>query len=156
MVNLLKTKFDKNNIKSSIIDGDTIRDKRTKKLGFSKSDINSNNLEIVKEAKKKIKVNNYVMISVIAPLNSQRLINRKLLGEYYREIYVKCSVKEAIRRDPKGLYAKALNGEINNLIGFSPSNSFEEPINPDLIIDTTKSSEKDCVDIVTSFLGINI
>ena len=61
----------------------------------------------------------------------------------YIEIYVKCDIEECVRRDPKGLYEKARSGAIKNYTGIS--SPFEEPANPDLILDTSVLSIDDSV-----------
>ena len=66
---------------------------------------------------------------------------RKLLGNCYMEIYVKASIKELVKRDTKGLYKKAISGELNNLIGVDPNTPYQIPVNPNLIIDTDVQTE---------------
>jgi adenylylsulfate kinase len=70
----------------------------------------------------------------------------------YIEVYVKCDLEECIRRDPKGLYEKAQAGIIKNYTGIS--SPFEEPDNPDLILDTSKLSIDDSVDRVLKYLKV--
>ena len=151
LVKLLKKKFDYLNITSWIIDGDLVREKRKKKFGFSKEEIIINNLEIVDRVKKKIGKYEFILVSVISPYEDQRKINRNLLGKDYYEVFVNCSLKEAIRRDPKGLYARAIDGEINNLIGFSESNPYENPQSPDIMVDTNNSSCEDSMNTILNY-----
>jgi len=63
------------------------------------------------------------------------------LGDNYIEIFVKASLKELVRRDTKGLYKKALNGELENMIGVDPNTPYQIPENPNLIIDTDIQNE---------------
>jgi len=63
------------------------------------------------------------------------------LGDNYIEIFVKASLKELVRRDTKGLYKKALNGELENLIGVDPDTPYQLPTKPDLVIDTDNENE---------------
>ena len=151
LVKLLKKKFDYLNITSWIIDGDLVREKRKKKFGFSKEEIIINNLEIVDRVKKKIGKYEFILVSVISPYEDQRKINRNLLGKDYYEVFVNCSLKEAMRRDPKGLYARAIDGEINNLIGFSESNPYENPQSPDIMVDTNNSSCEDSMNTILNY-----
>ena len=65
--------------------------------------------------------------------------------------YVKCSIDECIRRDPKGLYKKAKEGEINTLIGFNEH--YPEPENPDMILDTEKYSSLEIVNYIENYLS---
>ena len=151
LVKLLKKKFDYLNITSWIIDGDLVREKRKKKFGFSKEEIIINNLEIVDRVKKKIGKYEFILVSVISPYEDQRKINRNLLGKDYYEVFVNCSLKEAMRRDPKGLYARAIDGEIKNLIGFSESNPYENPQSPDIMVDTNNSSCEDSMNTILNY-----
>jgi adenylylsulfate kinase-like enzyme len=68
----------------------------------------------------------------------------------FLEIFVKCDLEECIRRDPNGLYKKALLGEIQKFTGIS--DVYEEPEQPDLILETGVSSLEECVDIILRFL----
>ncbi len=61
---------------------------------------------------------------------------KKFFGNNYIEIFVKCSLDNVIKRDVKGLYKKALNNQMQNMIGVDPNVPYEIPINPDIIIDT--------------------
>ena len=60
------------------------------------------------------------------------------------EVYAKCSVETCIKRDPKGLYKKALEGKIKDMTGIQ--DSYEEPLNPEITIDTEKETLENCVD----------
>jgi len=77
------------------------------------------------------------IVSLISPYRSTRAYARKELPKFI-EVYLKCSVKECIKRDPKGLYKKALAGEITNMTGIQ--DPYEEPLNPEVIIDTENDS----------------
>ena len=63
------------------------------------------------------------------------------MGDNYIEIFVKASIKELVRRDTKGLYKKAQNGELENLIGVDPDTPYQLPAKPDLVIDTDNENE---------------
>lgn len=74
-----------------------------------------------------------------------------MLGEKeFIEIYTKCSVETCEKRDPKGLYKKVRKGEISDFTGIS--SPYEEPIKPELIIDTENMSIEDCSEKVIAFL----
>ena len=79
-----------------------------------------------------------VLCSFVSPYRDVRRMIRSIVEEEapFLEVYVKCSVEEAIRRDPKGLYAKALRGEIKHMTGID--DPYEPPENPDLVVDTEK------------------
>ncbi len=84
-----------------------------------------------------------VLCSFVSPYRDVRRMIRGIVEEEapFLEVYVKCSVEEAIRRDPKGLYARALRGEIKHMTGID--DPYEPPENPDLVVDT----EQDSVDV---------
>jgi len=91
-----------------------------------------------------------VLTAFISPYKEDRAYVRSKLKDDYIEIYVKCSVEECERRDPKGLYKKARAGIIKNYTGVSAP--YEEPENPDLIIDTETMVIDDAVKAVLDFL----
>ncbi|MCL4162955.1 UNVERIFIED_CONTAM: hypothetical protein GTU68_009331 [Idotea baltica] len=133
-----KEKLENDGFSTYILDGDEVRDKRKKKLGFTKKDILTHNGEIIQLAKEYQKTYDYILIPVITPYEEIRTLARKEIGEKFKLIYVNTSIEECSKRDTKGLYAKAKAGEINNLIGFSSSNPYEKPTNPDLVLKTEK------------------
>ena len=92
-----------------------------------------------------------VFAAFIAPYNQSREYVRKLMADWpYYEVYVKCSIEVCAKRDPKGLYKKASEGEITNMTGIS--DPYEEPEHSDLIIETDKLSLQQCVDEMIEFL----
>ena len=94
-----------------------------------------------------------VLCSFVSPYRDVRAEVRRIVEEEglkFIEVYVKCSLKECIRRDPKGLYKKALRGEIKHFTGIS--DPYEEPENPDLIVDTEHFKPKENVEKVISYL----
>ena len=79
-----------------------------------------------------------VIVALISPYQSERNKARSIRPEIFREIFIKASIKECMKRDTKGLYLKAKKGEIKNFTGITAP--YEEPLNPDLTLDTTNSS----------------
>ena len=77
------------------------------------------------------------IVSLISPYRNVREYARKQFPKFI-EVYCKCSLQECIRRDPKGLYKKALAGEITNMTGIQ--DPYEEPLNPEVVIDTEHDS----------------
>jgi bifunctional enzyme CysN/CysC len=82
--------------------------------------------------------------SLIAPLAIHREQARRVLGDRYLEVFVRCALDECIRRDPKGLYARALAGEIPGFTGIG--SPYEPPAHPNLVIDTQAADVSACVD----------
>ena len=91
-----------------------------------------------------------VIVSLISPYRSERKKARDIKPEYFREIYVKASLEECIKRDVKGLYAKAMRSEINDFTGIS--SPYEEPVNPDLTLNTEKEKIEDSVLKLENFI----
>jgi adenylyl-sulfate kinase len=124
-----------------ILDGDKIRSTVHNDFDFSPEKIKKNSNLIINLCKENIPFHDYIIVSVIAPFEETRKYARKLLGNCYIEIYVKASMKELVKRDTKGLYKKAINGELENLIGVDPNTPYQIPENSNLIIDTDIQTE---------------
>ena len=78
-----------------------------------------------------------VLVAMISPLASQRLVARDIVGaERFIEVHVKADLATCERRDPKGLYARVLQGTVSNFTGISAA--YEWPTSPDLVLDTTR------------------
>ncbi len=121
-----------------VLDGDIIRTNFSKGLGYSKEDrdINIRRIGFVCHL---LTRNDVVAIAAaIAPYEEIRKENRRLIGNYF-EVYCKCSLEELIKRDVKGLYAKALKGEIENFTGVS--DPYEEPLDAEVVVETDKETE---------------
>ncbi len=146
LVNYLASKLNEkiNNRKITILDGDIIRKYLSKDLGFSAKDRKLNIERIGFVASEIVKHNGICLVANIAPYQDVRDENRALIGKQgdYFEVYVKTPLKECIKRDPKGLYQKAINGEIKNLTGYN--DTFEKPQNPEITVNgNSKNIEKE-------------
>ena len=93
------------------------------------------------------------IVSFISPYKIDREIVRNKLSDDFIEIYVKCSLNECEKRDPKKLYKKARAGEIKNFTGIT--SPYEEPENPELIIETNNMSVEESVDKIYNYLKDN-
>ena len=134
-------------IRAYVFDGDNIRHGLNANLGFSDEDRKENIRRIVEVAKLFVDTGIVTLTAFITPFREQRAyIRNQFKGMQYLEVYVKCDIEECIRRDPKGLYEKARSGAIKNYTGIS--SPFEEPDNPDLILDTTILGIEDSADRV--------
>ena len=143
----------KSNKSVFILDGDQVRNSSDKKLGFSRDNIRKNNLSIAKLAKKESKKYDFIFVSVIAPFNEDRKLAKKIIGNDMVLIFVKSSLTNCIKRDPKGLYKKALNNQIKNFIGISKNTPYEIPGNADIIVDTEKYNIIESTDYVIKLLS---
>jgi adenylylsulfate kinase len=126
------------------LDGDDIRHGICSDLDFTEADRNENIRRIAETAALLKDAGLIVLVSCISPYKRMREFAREKVGtENFIEVYVKADVETCIKRDPKGLYDKALRGEIRNFTGLS--SQYEEPLKPDLIIDTINLSIKESV-----------
>ena len=146
---LLKEYYQKQNIPADILDGDEIRNTLSKDLGFSPQDRKEHNRRVIIVAKLLAKNGITTIIPLISPYRETRELARKEIPNFV-EVYVKASVEECIRRDPKGLYKKAQAGEITNMTGLQ--SPYEEPTNPELVLDTEKNTPQECLDAIISKL----
>jgi len=139
--------YENKGIPIEILDGDEIRKTLSKDLGFSPEDRKEHNRRVIFVAKILSKNGVTAIIPLISPYRETRVNARKEIPDFI-EIWVKTSVDECIKRDPKGLYKKALAGEIKNLTGLQAP--YEEPQNPELIVDTEKNSVEESIELITS------
>jgi adenylyl-sulfate kinase len=114
-----------------------VRAHLTKGLGFSKADRDENIRRIGWVAAMGTRLGGAMLVSAISPYAELRREVRARIGDFV-EVYVKCSLDELIRRDPKGLYRKALAGEIANFTGVS--DPYEEPDDPEIMVETDRES----------------
>ena len=132
----------KRNLKVELFDGDEVRRNLSKGLGFSKEDRDTHNKRIIYVCKLLTRNGVNAIVSLISPYRSTRAYARKNLPNFV-ETYLKCSIEECIKRDPKGLYKRALAGEITNMTGIQ--DPYEEPLKPDILLDTEKDSSSNNV-----------
>src|SRR3989454_2456914 len=118
-----------------VLDGDEVRQNLSKGLGFSREDRDTNIRRIGYVAKLLTRNGAAVITAAISPFRAIRDEVRQEIGAFI-EVYVKASLGECIRRDTKGLYRRALAGEIPQFTGVS--DPYEEPLAPDLVIDTER------------------
>ncbi len=147
LANNLETKLYNEGILTYILDGDNIRHGLNKDLGFSEDDRKENIRRIGEVSKLMIDSGIIVLTAFISPFREDRNTVRELLGDNeFLEIYVKCPVEICEKRDVKGLYKKARNGEITQFTGID--SPYEAPENPEYIIDTQNTSlEKSAEDL---------
>ena len=124
------------------LDGDEIRRGLSADLGYSAENRRQHNRRVIFVSKLLVRNGVVVLIPLISPYRETRAYARSELQRFV-EVYVKCPVEECIRRDPKGLYAKAIRGEIKNFTGID--DPYEEPTSPELIVETNLLSVEECV-----------
>jgi len=149
LANELKKYYDQNSHPCDILDGDEIRKTLSKDLGFSPEDRKEHNRRVIFIAKILAKNGVTTIIPLISPYRETRNNARKVLPNFF-EVWVKASLDECKRRDPKGLYKKAEAGELQNLTGLQAP--YEEPQNPELIVDTENHTVEESVNLIISTL----
>jgi len=124
-------------LKVERLDGDIVRRHLTRDLGFSREDRDKNIERVTFVAKLLTRNGVAVLCSFIAPYREVRARSRAEIGNFV-EVYCKCPLEVLIQRDVKGLYKKALAGEISNFTGIS--DPYEEPLNPEVVCETDKET----------------
>jgi len=134
-----------------LLDGDDLRKKLDPEIGFSPEDraIHIRRVAYVSELLARNGV--AVLVCLVSPYIHTRAAAREMVGDKFIEVYVKCSLETCIRRDPKGLYRRALAGEIPNMTGIG--DPYEEPPNPDVVVDTEKNTAEENAAVVLAELG---
>ena len=127
------------------LDGDIVRKGLTSDLGFSKEDRDENIKRVTFVAKLLTRNSVIVLATFVSPYIARREKTRNEIGSFM-EVYVRCSLEECIRRDVKGMYKKALAGEIKSFTGVD--DPYEEPLNPDVLVDTDEETLSESVNKV--------
>jgi adenylylsulfate kinase len=141
-------------IHTFILDGDNLRYGLNKNLGFSPEDRKENVIRIGEVSKLFVDAGIIVLTACISPYREDREMVRNMFGKNeFLEVYVKCSLEECERRDPKGLYQKAREGKINCFTGISAP--YEEPLDPELLIESDRQLPIDAVNEIISYLNSN-
>ena len=132
------------------LDGDNLRLGLNKGLSFSVEDRTENIRRTAEVAKLFTDAGFIVLVSLISPYRSERKKAKDITPEYFKEIYVDASIDACIKRDVKGLYAKALRKEIENFTGIS--SPYEKPLTPDLVLKTEKESLEKSVSKLENYI----
>jgi adenylyl-sulfate kinase len=124
-------------LKVEVLDGDVVRTNLSKGLGFSKEDRDINIRRIGFVAHLLSRNGVAVICAAISPYREIRDENRALIGDFV-EVFVRCPLEVVKERDVKGMYAKALRGEIPNFTGIS--DPYEDPLNPEVVLETDRET----------------
>jgi adenylylsulfate kinase len=134
-----------------VLDGDIVRNGINSDLGFSDADRNENIRRVAEIAAILQGASVITIVAFISPFIKMREFARNRAGnENFIEVYVKASLETCIKRDPKGLYKKAVSNQILHFTGIT--SAYEEPVNPELIIDTEKLSVEESAAILAAFI----
>jgi adenylylsulfate kinase len=144
----LSPKLKGSGFKVELLDGDIVRKELSPELGFTKQDRELHSRRVVYLCKLLSRNGIATIVCLISPYREFRRYARREINvdDNFYEVYVKCSLGTCMRRDPKGLYKKALAGEIKDLSGLQ--DPYEEPENPEVIVNTEEQTSEECVNVI--------
>jgi len=152
IANILENKFKERGLKIEVLDGDVVRTHLSKGLGFSKEDRDANIRRIGYVASLLSRNGVIVITAAISPYKEIRDEVRGM-HENFIEVYTKCPLEVVEKRDVKGLYKKARSGEIPQFTGIS--DPYEEPLEPEVIVETNKETPEQSVETILKWLKEN-
>jgi adenylylsulfate kinase len=151
IADLLIESFKKQGKTFEVFDGDDVRKRLHKHLGFSHEDIKENNRLITELCKNEFGKVDYIMVPIISPFIESRANARSKFKTNFIEIYINCSYEECKKRDVKGLYKKAEAGDIKNFIGLHVP--YEQPLNPEIEINSLIQNPEESTQDIISYLS---
>jgi adenylylsulfate kinase len=137
-----------------ILDGDEVRPWLSSELGFSRADRDTNIRRIARLACLLARNGVTVLVAAVSPYASTRAEARDLAASErirFLEIFVRAAHETRVARDPKGMYARALRGELAGFTGVS--DPYEEPGAPELVVDTDRETVEAAVERIVRLLG---
>lgn len=146
---MIEGELRKRGCKVEVLDGDEVRENLSKGLGFSKEDRDTNIRRIGYVAKLLSRNGAIAITAAISPYKDVR-DQCRAMNRHFVEIYAECSIEELTRRDVKGLYEKALSGEIKNFTGIS--DPYEAPDNAEVTINSETQSEEESLKAIMDYL----
>ena len=152
IANIVEQKLHANLRHTMLLDGDNVRHGLNRDLGFTDQDRVENVRRIIEVSKLMVEAGLITLVSFISPFAIERDSARQALGDgEFIEVFVKTSLAEAEKRDVKGLYAKARSGLLKNFTGID--SPYEEPKNPDIVVETENFTAEECAEKILSFLS---
>jgi adenylylsulfate kinase len=127
--------------KAEILDGDEVRRMFSPELGYSRKDREFHARRVSYVAQLLARNGVAVIVAMITPYETSRQVARSVQGARFTEVWLKCPLEVCRRRDPKGIYRRSTEGGVAHMTGVD--DPFEEPLNPDLILDTSTASVED-------------
>ena len=149
----LTQKFLEEGLRVEVLDGDEVRENLSKGLGFSKEDRDTNIRRIGFVARLLARNGIVVLASAISPYRQSRDDVRSSIesdGARFVEVFVRCPIEALVERDVKGLYKRALAGEIKNFTGIS--DPYEEPVSPECLVDSSTQSVDESAEVILAHL----
>lgn len=149
---LLNTHLRAHGVSTIVLDGDELRSGLCSDLGFTPEARSENIRRAGEIAKLLLRQGTVTLAAFMSPLHQDRASIREMVGaEHFFEIYCKCAFETCAERDVKGLYRKAKQGEIKNMIG--RDNPYEEPVHPDVIVETDLLSIEESINKILESLA---
>ena len=138
-----------------LLDGDRLREGINSDLGFDDIDRKESVRRAAELARLMVDAGLIVIVALISPFRIDRTFARSLFeNKEFCEVFIDASIEECIRRDPKGLYAKAINGKLLNFTGIS--SDYQPPESPEVHLYTSNESPEDSVDKLFKVLNQKI
>jgi bifunctional enzyme CysN/CysC len=151
IANLVESRLHARGVHTALLDGDNVRHGLNKDLGFTAADRVENIRRIAEVARLMTDAGLIVLTSFISPFRAERRLAREIaVASEFFEIYVETTLEAAIARDPKGLYKRALAGEIKNFTGVDQP--YEAPESPELVLNTVEAGPDALADRVIAEL----
>lgn len=149
---LLREKLVQTGLLVEVLDGDEVRKGLSRDLGLSREDREEHARRVSYVAKVLSRNQVVAVVALISPYRVSRESARETIGrDRFVEVYVRAPLSVCEKRDPKGLYAKARRGEITNMTGIQ--DPYEEPLSPDIVIDTERSAPEESATLLLSRLA---
>jgi bifunctional enzyme CysN/CysC len=143
IANLVEQELYSQGVRTYLLDGDNVRHGLSRDLGFTAADRVENIRRVGEVARLFTDAGLVVLCSFISPFRAERQMVREMMGEgEFIEVFVDAPIAECMRRDPKGLYARAASGELKNFTGVD--SPYEVPEKPDIRLRTHEQSAKEC------------
>ncbi|GAF20652.1 LOW QUALITY PROTEIN: adenylylsulfate kinase [Bacillus sp. JCM 19047] len=151
LANALDQVLYNNHLNSYVLDGDNIRQGLNQDLGFTDADRVENIRRIGEVSKLFVDAGTIVSTAFISPFeNDRQRVRERFAENEFIEVYVKCDLEECEKRDVKGLYKKARQGEIPHFTGIS--SPYEAPSHPEIVVDTAKETIEQSVEKLVNYL----
>lgn len=151
VTNAVRARLSESGYRIATFDGDDVRAGRHVMLGFSEEDIKLNNALIVDLCKESRNDHDAIFVPIISPYRDSRRAARAALEPGFFEVWFDAPLYVVHARDTKGLYARAREGLLDNLIGVSPSHPYEPPTAPDCTLRTGSETIEESVARLYSF-----
>ncbi len=151
IANLVERQLHDRGVHTFLLDGDNVRHGLNRDLGFTDAERVENIRRVGEVAKLFVEAGSIVLCSFISPFRDERRMVREMFSaEEFLEVFIDTPIEDCIARDPKGLYAKALDGQIANFTGVS--SPYEPPEAAELVVPTRERTPADAADIIIEAL----